>query len=320
MDLRLVERIYSEREESPTVMLANLHGTIDVAQNLRILEDVIELAHEHRVNVVMFPELAVSGYVWDTPRHEEVMDHLRAGEMSNLRHWVQNVLDSLRTDGQGLEYVFLGNVREARGGLYNSVFILHPGVDYMSEELIYDKIFIPHNEQHYFQRGSDKRLTINTKWGRLGFMICYDLCFVELGRRYAFLDHVDAIVTLASWRSEATREYPLMNIKTDHYYGFLWDLMNSSKAAYNQVWSLGVNAVGTHDVSGVMFWGGSGLWAPSGMRLLQASNVKQEVLLVRNLDLHGQRLVEHDDFNYRIDFQSVYRSMEAPDPAVEHLD
>ncbi len=320
MSLRLVERTFSDREECPSIMLANLHGTIDMAQNLSTLEQVIELAHDSGANMVVFPELAVTGYVWDTPRREDVVEHLRAGEIGGLRKWLRNVQDSLHTDGKGLEYIFLGNVREAREGLYNSMFILHPGVDYADEELTYDKIFIPHNEQHYFRRGSDKRLTIDTKWGRLGFMICYDLCFVELARRYAFIDHVDAIVTLASWRSEATREYADMNIKTDHYYGFLWDLMNSSKASYNQVWSLGANAVGTHDLSGVMFWGGSGVWAPSGMRLLQASNVKQELLLIRNLDITGQRLIEHDDFNYRIDFQSVYRPMESPEAAVEHLE
>jgi len=320
VDFRLVERAYSEREECPSVILANLHGTIDMARNLSALEEIIELGHRQGANMIMFPELAVSGYVWDTPRKEDVKDHLRAAAIGQLQNWIRNIVDSLRTDGRGLEYVFFGTTREEGDDLYNSAFVLHPHVDYTSEELIYDKIFIPHVERPYFLRGSDKRLTINTKWGRLGFMICYDLCFVELSRRYAFIDHVDAIVTLASWRSEATREYPLMNVKTDHYYGFLWDLMNSSKAAYNQVWSLGVNAVGTHDLSGVMFWGGSGIWAPSGLRLLQASNVKQEVLLVRNLDLHGQRLLEHDDFNYRIDFESVYRPMEAVEPVVEHLD
>ncbi|MFO8034514.1 MAG: carbon-nitrogen hydrolase family protein, partial [Candidatus Bipolaricaulota bacterium] len=188
MELRLVERTFSNREESPSVLLANLHGTIDMAQNLRTLEEVIELAHNHGANMLVFPELAVSGYVWDTPRRQDVLEHLRAGEMGRLQKWVRRVVDSLRTDGRGLEYVFLGNVREVRAGLYNSVFILHPGVDYIKEEFTYDKIFIPHNEQHYFQRGSDKRLTINTKWGRLGFMICYDLCFVELARRYAFID------------------------------------------------------------------------------------------------------------------------------------
>lgn len=320
MERRIVERMYSDCEQNPTVLIANLHGAVNTSANLRALEEVIELAHAHGVNIVIVPELAVTGYVWDTPRREEVREQLMSGEMNRLSRWVGNVKDSLCTDGKGLEYVFLGNVRQAGDHLYNSVFILHPGTDHMQEELIYDKVFIPQNEQLYFRRGSDKRLTVDTKWGRMGFMLCYDLCFVELARRYAFTDHVDAIITLASWRSEATREYAPMNVKTDHYYGYLWDLMNSSKAAYNQVWSLGANAVGTHDISEVMFWGGSGVWAPSGLRLLQASNIREELLIIRNLDLHGQRALEHDDFNYRIDFQSVYRKMDAPESAVEHLD
>ncbi len=100
-----------------------------------------------------------------------------------------------------------------------------------------------------------------------------------------------------------------MNTQTDHYYGFLWDLMNSSKAAYNQVWALGANWVGLHQKSNEYFWGGSGIWAPSGMELLQASNINEELLIIRNLNIKGQRDKEHDDFNYRIEFQEFCRSM-----------
>jgi len=86
--------------------------------------------------------------------------------------------------------------------------------------------------------------------------------------------------------------------------------MNSSKAAYNQIWSLGVNAVGPHDVTGDYFWGGSGVWVPSGLKLIQASNITAELILVRNLDLRGQRRKERDDFNYHIDFARFYKPIE----------
>ena len=85
--------------------------------------------------------------------------------------------------------------------------------------------------------------------------------------------------------------------------------MNASKAAYNQVWSLGANWVGLHPKSREYFWGGSGLWAPSGMKLLQASNINEELLIIRNVDIKEQSSKERDDFNYRIDFESFYRNL-----------
>ncbi len=317
MDWRVVERRFSDNEDNPTILLANMHSTFDIMYNLKKMEDVIELAHRNDVNIVIFPELCVTGYVWETETRGVVKEHLLEGENSRIASWLKNVKDSLRTDGRGLEYVFYGNVRLKNNDLYNCVFILGKDIDYNEEALIYAKVFVPRNEQYYFKTGSDKRMAIDTKWGRFGFLICYDICFVELARQYAFTDEVDAIITVASWRSEATREYAEMNIKTDHYYGFIWDLMNSSKAAYNQLWSLGANAVGTHDVSGDIFWGGSGVWAPSGLQLLRASNMKEELLLIRNLAIKEQRYLERDQFDYRIDFRNVYRELEAKCHCVE---
>jgi predicted amidohydrolase len=307
--MRLIERDFSDKEECPSVLLANLHVTTDIATNLSRMEEVVQVAHQKGANILIFPELCVTGYVWDNAGGKEVTELLAAGENSNISATINRIRDSLREDGKGLEYVFYNNVRSKEGGFYNSTFILNRGLDYQQEEFIYDKIFLPPLEQRYFRQGTDRRLTIETRWGTFGFLICYDLCFVELARYYAFQDNVDAIVTMAHWRSEAVREYARMNIMTDHYYGFLWDMMNSSKAAYNQVWSLAANAVGPHDLSGNYFWGGSGIWAPSGLKVIQASNITPELILVRNLDIRGQRTREQDDFDYQIDFTRFYRHM-----------
>ncbi len=308
--MRLIERTFSDIQECPTVLLANLHVTSDIATNLARMEEVIEIAHRKRANIVIFPELCVTGYVWDDGESGEVTQLLEQGENRAIAATIDRIRDSLVDDGHGLEYVFYNNVRRKDGRFYNSTFVLNRSIDYNREETIYDKVFLPPLEQRFFQQGTDKRLTIRTKWGTFGFLICYDLCFVELAKHYAFRDHVDAIVTMAHWRSEAVREYAAMNIMTDHYYGYLWDLMNSSKAAYNQVWSLAANSVGPHDISGNYFWGGSGIWAPSGMSIVQASNITAELILVHNLDIRGQLARERDDFDYRIDFSRFYRHLE----------
>ncbi len=306
--MRLIERVYSDHEWQPDILLANIHTAVDVRQNLHKIEGIIELAHRKGVNMLILPELAVTGYLWGASDPQEIRELLDEGEQGHIAPWIKNVVDSLDDSGKGLQYVILGNARRKGEALLNSVFVLSPEAA-KGTVPAYDKVFLTPIERRYFQQGTDQRLTVDTAWGKFGFLICYDLCFVELARQYAMHDDVDAIVTVASWASEAIREYSHMNVKTDHYYGFLWNLMNASKAAYNEVWSLGVNTVGAHDVSGTYYWGGSGVWAPSGMLLVQASNIKEELILVRNLDIHGQREREQDTFNYRIDFHEFYRPM-----------
>ena len=101
----------------------------------------------------------------------------------------------------------------------------------------------------------------------------------------------------------ARRDYPPMNICTSTYYGDLWNMMLSAKSAINQVWLIACNAVGVHGITGARFWGGSGLWAPSGMRLIQASRFHEELLIVHNVGIKGQRAVEHAFVNYARDFR-----------------
>ncbi|MDW7739495.1 MAG: carbon-nitrogen hydrolase family protein [Bacillota bacterium] len=309
MPFRIVERKFSENENLPTVLLANIYGSPSVQCNLDKMDKIIEIAHNKNVNIVVFPELSVTGYIWNTKHQEQITDLLAEGENNRIRSWLKNVRNSLHSNANRLEYIIYGNVRKRLNSYFNCVFILCPEFDYRSEDKIYAKVFLTPIEKTYFRQGTDKRLSIDTRWGKFGFLVCYDLCYVELPRQYAFIDNVDAIVTIAAWRSQAIREYSNMNIRTDHYYGFLWDLMNSSKAAYNQVWSLGINWVGRHQKGKEYFWGGSGIWAPSGMKLLQASNINEELLIIRNVDIKEQSIKEKDDFNYRIDFEHFYRNL-----------
>ena len=101
-----------------------------------------------------------------------------------------------------------------------------------------------------------------------------------------------------------------MNVRTDHYYGDLWDFAMPANSAMNQVWTIACNAVGRHGLTGAPFWGGSGIWAPSGICLIQGSRFNEELLLVHNLDIKGTRAAEKDDFNYAFDFKEIYHPLE----------
>ena len=193
-----------------------------------------------------------------------------------------------------------------------TTFAVAREVDYLHEDNVYNKVFLPGIEKTYTESGRDDRLVIDSKrgWGKFGFTTCYDYLFSDLLREYALGDGVDGIVQLASWRAAATRDYAGMNVRTDAYYGQLWDKVMAANSAINQTWTFACNAVGQHGVSGVHFWGGSGVWAPSGMELVQASHFNEELLIVHNLDIRGARDAEQDEFDYALDFKEIYRPLE----------
>ena len=98
-----------------------------------------------------------------------------------------------------------------------------------------------------------------------------------------------------------------MNVKNDHYYGFTWDLMASGQAAFNQIWIIACNAVGKQKKGDYEFWGGSGVWAPSGMNLFQGAHGSEELIVIHHVDIKGQTRFEHEDFHYKKDFIEIYQ-------------
>jgi len=136
---------------------------------------------------------------------------------------------------------------------------------------------------------------------------CYDFCFAQIYQEMAQVDKVDGVIQIASWRGSSEREYLGMGIKTENYYGELWDMLMDGTAARNQMWIISANAVGIHAISDARFWGGSGLWAPSGMKLLQAGHKDDELLLIHNVDIKGEVEFEKNDFDYTEDFDLIYK-------------
>jgi len=49
VEFRIVERIFSEDESSPSVLIANIYGEPNIEKNLHKMEQIIEIAHKKRV-------------------------------------------------------------------------------------------------------------------------------------------------------------------------------------------------------------------------------------------------------------------------------
>ena len=307
---QVLERTYSNDETLPTVGLANIHAVVPgIEANKQKILDAVGVFAELGVNVAIFPEFALSGYFWeDEPACRAYMDQALTEEHLD---WIDDDLRPLC--GDELQAIVLNNLTGGPDGKYrNRTMVISELVaDPLEADSSYDKVYLPGIEKLYTSSGTDDRLVLRGTRipATFGFTTCYDYLFVEELREYAFGDGVDAIIQVASWRAGANREYPLMNVRSDRYYGELWDMTMSASSAQNQVWTFAANAVGRHGVTGETFWGGSGVWAPSGICLVQASHHNDELLVVHNVDVVGARRFELDDFNYEFDFRQVHRQM-----------
>jgi predicted amidohydrolase len=313
----IAEREFSDDEARLSIGLANIRAEVPgIEANKDKILRAVSTFKERGVNIAIFPEFCLSGYFWD--ERDDCHAYMQEACTENHTDWIEGELKSLLDDQ--FRGVVLNNLRRGQDDrFYNTTFVVADDRDYLAQENTYDKVFLPGAEKDYTDSGRDDRLVLETQFGRFGFTTCYDYLFSELLREYSTVDQVDAIVQVASWRAAANRDYPAMNIRTDHYYGDLWDFVMPASSATNQFWTIACNAVGHHGVSGASFWGGSGVWAPSGMCLVQASRFNEELVIVHNLDIEGARDDEKDDFDYAFDFQEIYRPLEGSRTFTRHV-
>jgi predicted amidohydrolase len=310
-DLLVVERTYCNEPSFPTVGLANIHAVVPgIEENKAKIERACRVFKERGVNFAVFPEFCLSGYFWE--EEEACWEYMEQAVTERHLDWIDTRLRPLLDDT--FRAIVLNNITRGSGRRFrNTTFIVADEIrDPLARDHSYEKVFLPGIEKVYTESGRDDRLIVTGRAGheKLGFTTCYDYLFNDLLREYAVADEVDVIVEIASWRAAATRDYPGMNVRTDLYYGNLWDSVLPAASASNQVWTIACNAVGRHGINGAPFWGGSGIWAPSGLKLIQASHFNEELVIVHNIDVTGARRQEKDDFDYAFDFSEVYRPME----------
>ncbi len=195
----LVDRTYSLNDKLPTFLLANITpAATDVDYNIERLKTIAEISAENGVNVLVLPELPVSGYIWEPEdgNKQEVFSQLTrcatdGPEVKKLIAYFRSIMSD-----DGLNLIILNNIRREKEKFYDTTFIIGKNNDYLN--CYYDKIFLTPIEKKYFYRGDDQRLVVDTKYGKFGINICYDLVFNSLAEKYAYDDKVDVIVNSAA--------------------------------------------------------------------------------------------------------------------------
>lgn len=162
-----------------------------VEANVLNVKDVFD-AYADDVDLVVFPEVALTGYI-PLKGYDQARKRTLAAAAGQAAGWG---VEQLRHASRGRRAVLIVGLMEPaqmRQEFYNSVAVIDDG-----EVLgVYRKIHLPVEENHYFVPG-DEVVVVDTRAGRIAPMICYDLLFPEV-TRIATLKGAEIIVMVSNW-------------------------------------------------------------------------------------------------------------------------
>lgn len=152
--------------------LAQVTGTpFAVEANRALSVRAAEEAFEQGANIVVLPELVVSGYVADRDRLEPIAEPV---DGPTLAAW-----QAVATQAGGI--VVGGLCERVDDDLYNTAIVVGPS----GLLLHYRKAHLFAEEKLAFAEGDLGFPVVQTAFGRIGVCVCYDLRFVEVVRLMA---------------------------------------------------------------------------------------------------------------------------------------
>jgi N-carbamoylputrescine amidase len=145
---------------------------------------------------------------------------------------------------------------------------------------LYRKMHIPDDplyyEKYYFTPGDLGFRAHDTKFGRVGTLVCWDQWYPE-GARLTALAGADILFypTAIGWHPKEKEQYGAAQASA-------WQTIQRSHAIANGVYVAAVNRVGHEGPAdgGIEFWGGSFVCDPFGVILKEGSRSDEEILIV----------------------------------------
>jgi len=236
----------------------------DKKSNLKKLEKTAEKAAKLGADLVIFPELSVTGYTVRDQLYE-----LAEPVPGPSTQAMVNVAKKTRT------HIIFGLPElseKTQATLYNASVLVGPK-GFIGK---YRKMYLPTHsvfeEKRYFRPGYEAA-TFATELGKIGLIICYDLFFPEV-TRLTRLQGAQLIVCISA--SPAVRRA-------------FFETLTVARAIENTAFLAYVNLVGIED--GLQFWGGSRLVGPQG-RIIAKAEYDKEDLIIADIDYADLRPVE----------------------------
>jgi len=239
----------------------------DVDKNLQVHLHFIEKSRRKKADLVVFPELSLTGYT--------LMDLVQE---VGLKPAESPIFRKIKDLSQNIDIV-LGFVEEKEAGVFTNSSAYLSGGQIVH---IHRKVFLPTygmlEEGKFFAPGKNFE-TFPTQFGRAGLMICRD--FLSYGAAYLlFAGGADIIIVTSAAPGRGFSERP--GFATDR----MWELMGEAISFFSTAFVIYSNRVGCED--GKTFAGGSFIYDPQGNLLVKASPVEQELVCV-DLDLNEVR-------------------------------
>jgi omega-amidase len=257
------------------------------AETIRSL--IAHAAGELDARVLVFPELATSGYL--VGRDREFQRRYLAAARAVPGPYADGIAEATREHGC---YAVVGMLRShptIPACLYNSTVVFGPDGEVVG---IYDKTHIPSEEKHYFMAGHEIDV-IRTPVANLGVLICADNSFPEAARVLAL--HGAEIICVSYSR-----------------YSFDEDLYLSlarARAYENQVAVVCANRVGEEHWPGqeaTRFEGRSCIFGPDGS-LLARSPDDQPCVITADLTRRSMEDVRLWQTRFRDRRPDLYRRL-----------
>ena len=240
----------------------------DKATNLDKAIRQIRAAKAKGAQIVCLQELFTSLYFCDEEQYENF----------NLAEAIPGPsTDALSALAGELGVVIIASLFEKRAqGLYhNTTAVLDADGTYLGK---YRKMHIPDDphyyEKFYFTPGDLGYKIFNTRFGKIGVLICWDQWYPEAARITALMGaEILFYPTAIGW---ATSQDAATN--TEQYNA--WQTIQRSHAVANGVHVVSVNRVGFEQEGRMKFWGGSFIANPFGTVLYQASHDLEEIVVI----------------------------------------
>ena len=212
-------------------------------ENLRKIEEFTKKAKEAAADLVIFPELSLTGYVV----HDQIYELAETIPGPST----QRIEELAKKTGMHIIFGMPELSKKAEATIFNTAVFVGP------KGIIgkYRKMYLPTHsvfeEKRYFRPGY-QTAAFNTPLGNIGLCICYDLFFPEVCR-LTRLKGAELIISISA--SPAIRRS-------------YFEILTAARALENTAFLAFVNLVGVED--GLQFWGGSRLIGPTGDVLAKA--------------------------------------------------
>jgi N-carbamoylputrescine amidase len=260
-----------EMSRKVNVALIQRSVTLDPDENLRETVKDIERAAEMGANIVCTQELFRSIYFCQTEDYQyfDLAEPIPGPSTEVLgpiakKHGIVLVASLFERRTQGL-YHNTAVVFDADGSIAGK----------------YRKMHIPDDpqfyEKFYFTPGDLGFNAFQTKFGKVGVLICWDQWYPEAARLTALAGaEILFYPTAIAWHPEEKEQYGVAQHSS-------WETIQRSHAIANGVYVAAPNRVGFEGDrerdGGLQFWGQSFICDPSGTILAKAGDEKSEIIM-----------------------------------------